>query len=196
MHVNDIHSKRKLSIIGTGWYVGEIDIEIIMRHSCTNAVLDEKDFEWEEGDYKNINKYISFSNSMFLLLENLENHHKQIFEFKSLKKEGLYRGNLNPEDLILTNSFLKVPRRLPINHWNYEDEDYYIEFQESWNGIYSEYYFKRGEIFDKEKLDISTKKLDIGKDYFEWVCQVKYSDKVNNKEEINIKATSKKLRVR
>tara|TARA_Y100000589_G_scaffold221187_1_gene208783 strand:+ start:1593 stop:2183 length:591 start_codon:yes stop_codon:yes gene_type:complete len=196
MLVNNPYSKRKLSLIGMGWNIGEIDIEVITRHSCTGAVLDEENFEWEEGNLKFINRYLSFSNSMILVLKNLNNNQEKIFEFKNLKNLGIYRGKLNPEDLVLTNSFLKIPKAKYINHWDYEDEQYYIELVESWNGIYGECYFAEGEEFDYKKLKISPIKVDTGNEYYEWVCQVKYLDKLNEYKSNKIIKRKKILKVR
>jgi len=176
MIVNNKNSNRKLSIIGNGWYKGKISLEYIGRHSCSSAILDEDDFELEEGKLKLENKYLSFSNTMSIILENLNTQEKEVYEFKQLKKLGIYRGDLNPEDLVLTNSFEKVPRQC-INHWEYNDDEYYLEYQEDWKGIYGELTFLKGEIFEPKNLDIYTKKLDTGNDFFEWVCHIEYFGK-------------------
>ena len=60
MSVNDINSPKKLYILGNGWTSGEISLSYIGRHSCTSAILDEKDFEWEESQLKVNNHYLSF----------------------------------------------------------------------------------------------------------------------------------------
>ena len=49
MSVNDVNSLRKLLILGNGWFVGKIPLAYIGRHSCSGAILDEEDFELEEG---------------------------------------------------------------------------------------------------------------------------------------------------
>ena len=180
---DDKNSRRKLSILGHGWFVGKISLNYINRHSCSGAILDEDDFEYEEGIEIVQTQYLSFSNSLMIILENLENKNKKIFDFKSLKKLNIYRGNLNPEDLILTNSFKKIPRYCN-NHWEYEDEEYYLEFQENWKGIYGEYSFEKGESIQLQKIDITVKELDTGFDFFEWVCEIIYKDKLRNKGNI------------
>ena len=58
-----------------------------------------------EGKLVLENKFLSFSNTMRIILENIDTKEKEQYEFKHLKKIGMYRGNLNPEDLVLTNSF-------------------------------------------------------------------------------------------
>ena len=176
MIINDKNSNRKLSIIGNGWYTGKISLEYIGRHACNSAILDEEDFELEEGKLELKNKYLSFSNTMSITLENINTKEKELYEFKHLKKLGLYRGDLNPEDLVLTNSFEKIPRQC-INHWEYDDDEYYLEYQEYWNGIYGEFTFMKGEVFEPKKLDIKTERLDTGNDFFEWVCYVDYFGK-------------------
>ena len=176
MVVNDKNSNRKLSIIGNGWYIGKILLEYIGRHACNSAILDEEDFELEEGKLELENKYLSFSNTMRIILENINTKERELYDFKHLKKLGIYRGDLNPEDLVLTNSFEKIPRQC-INHWEYSDDEYYLEYQEDWKGIYGEFTFLKGEVFEPTKLDIHTKKLDTGNDFFEWVCFIEYFGK-------------------
>ena len=176
MIVNNKSSKRKLSILGNGWTTGKISLNYIGRHSCNSAILDEEDFELEEGKLELENKYLSFSNTMRIVLENFNTKERELYEFKQLKKLGIYRGNLNPEDLVLTNSFEKIPRHC-INHWEYNDDEYYLEYIEDWQGIYGELTFFKGEIFEPKKLDIHTKKLDTGNDFFEWVCHLDYFGK-------------------
>ena len=178
MSVNDINSIRKLIIAGKGWNLGELEIKYIMRHACSSAILDEEDFEWEEDDSAFINnKYLSFNNSMNLCLKNLDNFEIEKYYFRDFKKLGIYKGRLNPEDLILTNSFEKIPKTGPINHSYYEDEDYYLQFQESWKGIYGEYTFKEKEIFNINNINILIKKLNTGGDFYEWGCSVIYEGK-------------------
>ena len=130
---------------------------------------------------------------MRIILENLNTKEKEIFEFKQLKKSGIYRGDLNPEDLVLTNSFEKIPRKC-INHWEYDDEEYYLEYQEWWKGIYGEFTFREGELFESNKLDICTKKLDTGNEFYEWVCEVKYIGKKRKNFNINTGIIKKRLR--
>ena len=177
MSVNDINSRRELSFQGNGWDVGAIELEYIGRYSCTSAILDEEDFEIEEGNLEIDDQYLSFSNSMMIVLKNLDTDEKEIFSFKDLKKLGIYRGDINPEDLCLTNSFEKTPELKPIDHCQYEDEDYYLEFVESWKGVYKEYIFEEGEEIDFQKLEISVSKLDTFCSIYEWVCQVDYEGK-------------------
>ena len=100
MSVNDLNSDRKLSIFGHGWFIGKITLEYIGRHSCSGAILDEVDFELEEGIEEIQHKFLSFSNSMYMTLKNLDSKKEERFEFRNLKKLGIYRGDLNPEDLI------------------------------------------------------------------------------------------------
>ncbi len=196
MIANNINSQRKLIILGHGWTLGEISLEFIGRHSCTSAILDEEDFEYEEGDLRIKNKYLSFSNTMQLTLQNLDNKQEEIYDFKSLKKLKIYNGQLDPEDLILTNSFENTNKIKPINHYNYEDEDYYLEFQQSWVGVYGEFIFEIGELFDHERINIIVEKLNTGNEFYEWACNIEYEKK--NKKEGNIKVikTKKKLKVR
>tara|TARA_B100000963_G_scaffold116329_1_gene101336 strand:- start:385 stop:972 length:588 start_codon:yes stop_codon:yes gene_type:complete len=193
MIVNDKNSNRKLSIIGNGWYTGKICLEYIGRHACSSAILDEEDFELEEGKLELENKYLSFSNTMRIILENINTKEKEIYEFKYLKKLGIYRGDLNPEDLILTNSFEKINRQC-INHWEYNDDEYYLEYQEEWKGIYKEFTFLKGDLFEPKKLDIHTKKLDTGNDFFEWVCYVNYFEKKSKNFRKNPGKITKRLR--
>tara|TARA_Y100001933_G_scaffold141455_1_gene140356 strand:- start:31 stop:621 length:591 start_codon:yes stop_codon:yes gene_type:complete len=169
-------SKRKLFIKGNGWHKERISLKYIVRHSCSGGILEEKDFEFEEDRIQFKEQYLSFSNSMTLILKNLDSGQVNIFEFKDLKKEGIYQGDLNPEDLILTNSFEKIPK-FCINHWEHEDENYYIDSQNYWKGIYGIFTFEKGEVFDIKKLKINVTKLDTGYDFYEWVCQVKYKGK-------------------
>ena len=177
MLVKDINSRRELSFQGNLWDVGEIELEYIGRYSCTSAILDEEDFEIEEGNLEIDDQYLSFSNSMMIVLKNLDTDEKEVFSFKDLKKLGIYRGDINPEDLCLTNSFEKTPELKPIDHCQYEDEDYYLEFVESWKGVYKEYIFEEGEEIDFKKLEISVSKLDTFCSIYEWVCQVDYEGK-------------------
>ena len=177
MSVNDINSRRELSFQGNGWDVGEIELEYIGRHSCTSAILDEEDFEIEEGDLEIDDQYLSFSNSMRIVLKNLDTDEEEVYSFKDLKKLGIYRGDINPEDLCLTNSFEKTPELKPIDHCQYEDEDYYLEFVESWKGVYKGYIFEEDEEIDFKKLEISVSKLDTFCSIYEWVCQVDYDGK-------------------
>ena len=193
MLVNDSNSIRKLLILGNGWLVGKISLEYIGRHSCSGAILDEEDFELEEGIEELQDKFLSFSNSMYLLFKNLDNKKEERFEFRDLKKLGIYRGDLNPEDLILTNSFEKT-EKYKINHWENDDEKYYLEFQDSWKGIYGEFTFMKGEIFDFQKFEFNIEKLDTGFDFYEWVCQVNYLGK--SREEGQIKKGKRKKRLR
>ena len=193
MIVNNKNSIRKLSIIGNGWYTGKISLEYIGRHACNSAILDEEDFELEEGKLELENKYLSFSNTMSIILENLNTKERELFEFKQLKKLGIYRGDLNPEDLVLTNSFEKIPKKC-INHWEYDDDSYYLEYQESWKGIYGEFTFLESELFEPNKLDIQTKKLDTGNDFYEWVCKVDYIGKKRTDLKLNPGIIKKRLR--
>ena len=193
MIVNNKNSIRKLSIIGNGWYTGKISLEYIGRHACNSAILDEEDFELEEGKLELENKYLSFSNTMSIILENLNTKERELFEFKQLKKLGIYRGELNPEDLVLTNSFEKIDRQ-SINHSEYDDDQYYLEYQETWKGIYGEFNFKKGELFDLNNLDIHVNKLDTGNEFFEWICIIEYSGKKMKKKNINPGVIRKRLR--
>ena len=194
MSVNDLNSTRKLSILGNGWFVGKIQLEYIGRHSCSGAILDEEDFELEEGIEEIKHKFLSFSNSMYMIFRDLDSKKEKKFEFRNLKKLGIYRGNLDPEDLILTNSFEKPPK-YSINHWETDDEQYYLEFQEFWKGVYSEFTFEKGEIFDFRKLEINIDKLDTGFHFYEWVCQINYLGKSNEEGEINKGKRKKRLRI-
>ena len=193
MTVNDKYANRKLLITGNGWYIGKISLEYIGRHACNSAVLDEEDFELEEGKLELENKYLSFSNTMSITLENINTKEKELYEFKHLKKLGIYRGDLNPEDLVLTNSFEKIPRQC-INHWEYDDEEYYLEYQEDWKGIYGEFTFIKGELFEPKKLDIHTQKLDTGNEFFEWVCNIDYFGKKSKNPKNNPGKITKRLR--
>ena len=193
MIVDSTNSNRKLSILGNGWYLGKIPLKYIGRYSCSSAILDEDDFELEEGKLELQNKYLSFSNKMKIILENIDTQKSIIFEFKQLKKLKIYRGDLNPEDLILTNSFEKIAKSC-INHWEYDDDEYYLEYQEYWKGIYGEFSFSKGESFESNKLEIQTKKLDTGNDFYEWVCHVEYIGKQRKK--LNIKPGIIKKRLR
>ena len=194
MSVNDSNSIRKLSILGNGWIVGEIALEYIGRHSCSEAILDEEDFELEEGIEEVQHNFLSFSNSMYMIFKNLDSKKDHIFEFRHLKKLGIYRGDLNPEDLILTNSFEKT-QKVFINHWETDDNEYYLEFQDSWKGIYGEFTFERGELFNLENFKFSIEKLDTGSDFYEWVCQIIYRGKYREKGKINIGKREKRLRI-
>ena len=194
MYVGDKNSIRKLLILGNGWFVGKIPLVYIGRHSCSGAILDEEDFELEEGIEELQNEFLSFSNSMYMIFKNLDNKTEDIFEFKHLKKLGIYSGDLNPEDLILTNSFEKTKKNF-INHWETEDEEYYLEFQDSWKGIYGEFTFGKREIFDIQEIEISIEKLDTGFDFYEWVCQVNYHGKSREVGKITKGARKKRLRI-
>ncbi len=193
MIVNNKSSKRKLSILGNGWTTGKISLNYIGRHSCNSAILDEEDFELEEGELELENKYLSFSNAMSIILENLDTKEREQYEFKNLKKLGIYRGNLNPEDLVLTNSFETIPKQC-INHWEYDDDQYYLEYQEYWKGIYGEFIFCKGELFESNKLVIQTRKLDTGNDFYEWVCEINYYGKKRKNLKINPGKIKKILR--
>ena len=194
MSVNDLNSIRKLLILGNGWFTGEIPIEFIGRHSCSGAILDEEDFELEEGIEEVHNQFLSFSNSMYMILKNLDTKKEERFEFRHLKKLGIYTGNLNPEDLILTNSFEKPPK-YSINHWETDDEEYYLEFQDPWKGIYCEFTFKKGEVFDLQKFEFDIKKLDTGFPFYEWVCQIIYLGKSREEGKIIKGKRKKRLRI-
>ena len=194
MSVNDVNSIRKLFILGHGWFVGKIPLEYIGRHSCSGAILDEEDFELEEGIEEIQNQFLSFSNSLYMILKNLDSKKEERFEFRHLKKLGIYRGDLDPEDLILTNSFEKTPKH-SINHWETDDEEYYLEFQDSWKGIYGEFTFKKGEIFDFKKFNFNIEKLDTGSHLYEWVCQIIYLGKSIEKGKINKGKRKKTLRI-
>ncbi len=194
MSVNNAKSKRQLSIYGYGWCVGKITLDYIGRHSCTGAILDEEDFEIEEGTEKVSHQFLSFSNSLKMNLTNLDNSEEDQFEFKNLKKLGLIKENLNPEDLKLTNSFEKIPR-FCINHWQCEDEEYYLEFQDIWKGLYGKFTFEIGEVFDLNKLEINIEKLDTNYDFYEWVCKIKYKGKIREDQNIIKSKRIKILRV-
>ena len=193
MIVNNKNSKRKLSIIGNGWYTGKISIEYIGRNACNSAILDEADFELEEGKLELENKYLSFSNTLRIIFENINTKEREQYEFKQLKKSGIYRGDLNPEELVLTNSFEEIPKQC-INHWEYDDDEYYLEYQEYWKGIYGEFTFCEGELFESNKLDIRTQKLDTGNEFYEWVCEIKYIGKKIKNFKISPGVIKKRLR--
>ncbi len=195
MSVNDLNSIRKLMIFGNGWLIGKISLEYIGRHSCSGAILDEEDFELEEGIEDVEHKFLSFSNSMYMILNNLDNKKEEKFEFRHLKKLGIYRGDLNPEDLILTNSFEKTPK-YSINHREIEDEEYYLEFQDSWKGMYGEFTFEKGEIFDFKKFEFNIEKLDIGNHFYEWVCQIMYQGKSRVEGKVNKGNRKKRLMIK
>ncbi len=190
----NINAKRKLFISGCGWFIGKISLSYICRHACTSGILDEKDFEFEEDKLKDQKQYLSFSNSLNLILKNLNTEEKEYYEFKNLKKLGIYRGKLNPEDLILANSFERT-KKFTINHWETDDEEYYLEFQDSWKGVYGEFTFHKGEIFDFEKFEFNIEKLDTGFHFYEWVCQVGYLGKSREEGKINKGIRKKKLRI-
>ena len=194
MSVNDLNSIRKLIIFGHGWFVGKILLDYIGRHSCNGAILDEEDFELEEGIEKVQQKFLSFSNSMFFILRNLDSKKEERFEFRHLKKLGIYTGNLNPEDLILTNSFEKT-KKYSINHWETDDDEYYLEFQDSWKGIYGEFTFNKGEIFDLHNFEFNIERLDNGFHFYEWVCQISYQGKPIEEGQINMGKRKKRLRI-
>ena len=194
MSVNDLNSIRKLLILGNGWFVGKIPLEYIGRYSCTGAILDEEDFELEEGMEEVQHQFLSFSNSMYMIFKNLDNKKEDRFEFKHLKKLGIYSGELNPEDLILTNSFEQT-QKMFINHWETEDEEYYLEFQDSWKGIYGEFTFEKGEIFDLNKFEFNIERLDTGFHFYEWVCQVIYRGKSREEGKIIKGKRKKRLRI-
>ena len=195
MCINDLNSIRKLLIFGNGWFTGKIPLEYIGRHSCSGAILDEEDFELEEGIGEVQNQFLSFSNSMYMIFKNLDSKKEERFEFKNFKKLGIYRGALNPEDLILTNSLEKTPKH-SINHWETNDEEYYLEFQDSWKGIYAEFTFEKGEIFDLQKFEFNTDKLDTGFYFYEWVCQIIYPGKSREEGLINKGKRKKRLRIK
>ena len=194
MFVNDVNSTRKLLILGNGWFVGKITLAYIGRHSCSGAILDEEDFELEEGIEEVKHKFLSFSNSLYMILKNLDSKKEERFEFRHLKKLGIYRGDLNPEDLILTNSFEKT-EKYAINHWETDDEEYYLEFQDPWKGVYGEFTFQKGEIFDFEKFEFNIEKLDAGFHFYEWVCHVNYLGKSREEGKINKGKRKKRLRI-
>jgi len=194
MSVNDLNSIRKLIIFGNGWFVGKILLDYIGRHSCSGAILDEEDFELEEGIEEVQQKFLSFSNSMYMILRNLDSKEEERFEFRHLKKLGIYRGDLNPEDLILTNSFEKT-QKYSINHWETDDEQYYLEFQDSWKGIYGEFTFNKGEIFDLKNFEFNIEKLDNGFHFYEWACQIIYLGKTIEEGQINMGKRKKRLRI-
>tara|TARA_Y100001978_G_scaffold106890_1_gene95465 strand:- start:352 stop:741 length:390 start_codon:yes stop_codon:yes gene_type:complete len=129
-----------------------------------------------------------------MIFKNLDTKKEERFEFRHLKKLGIYKGDLNPEDLILTNSFEKT-KNYSINHWETDDEQYYLEFQDSWKGIYSEFTFKKGEVFDFKKFKFNIKKLDTGSHFYEWVCQVSYLGKAREEGKINKGKRKKRLRI-
>ena len=195
MSINDLNTIRKLLIVGKGWFVGEIPLEYICRHSCSGAILDEEDFEFEEGKEEVKHQFLSFSNSMCMILINSANNKEERFEFRHLKKLGIYRGDLNPEDLILTNSFEKT-QQFFINHQETEDEQYYLEFQDSWKGIYGEFTFNKGEVFDLEKFEFNIEKLDTGSHFYEWVSQINYRGKSRDEGKITKVARKKRLRIK
>ena len=195
MTVNDFKSIRKLLVIGNGWFVGKIPLEYIGRHSCSGAILDEEDFEIEEGIEKVQHEFLSFSNSMYMIFKNLDSAKEKRFEFRNLKKLEIYRGDLNPEDLILTNSFEKT-QKYNINHLERDDEEYYLEFQDSWKGTYGEYIFEKGEIFDLKKFEFNLEQLDTGFPFYEWVCQINYHGKTRKKGNIHKGKRKKILRIK
>ena len=195
MSVNDLNSTRKLLILGNGWLVGKITLDYIGRHSCSGAILDEEDFELEEGIEEIQHEFLSFSNSMYMILRNLDSKKEERFEFRHLKKLEIYRGDLNPEDLILTNSFERT-EKYTINHWETDDEEYYLEFQDSWKGIYGEFTFEKGEIFDLQKFEFNIEKLDTGFHFYEWVCQVSYLGKSRGEGKINKGKRKKRLKIK
>ena len=176
MTINDINAKRSLIIEGSGWNIREIDLEYIGRYACSGSILDEEDFEWEEGDLIKQEKYLSFSNSLNLILKNFNSGENEKYEFKNLKKLAIYRGELDPEDLILTNSFHKIPKQ-NINHWEYTDEEYYLEVKDSWCGIYGKFNFDKGESLDIKNINIIVSKIDNGSEFYEWVCNIEYKEK-------------------
>ena len=194
MAVNDLNSNRKLLILGNGWFVGKISLDYIGRHSCSGSILDEEDFELEEGIEEVSHQFLSFSNSMYMIFKNLDSKEEDRFEFRNFKKLGIYRGDLNPEDLILTNSFEKT-QKFSINHWEIDNEEYYLEFLDSWKGIYGEFTFGKREIFDIQEIEISIEKLDTGFDFYEWVCQVNYHGKSREVGKITKGARKKRLRI-
>ena len=153
MLINDINRRRKLSIFGHGWIIGTIQLDYIGRHSCSGAILDQEDFELEEGFEEVKNNFLSFSNSMKIILKNLDTQKEDQLEFRNLKKSGILKDELNPEYLILTNSFENIPK-FCINHLACEDEEYILEFQDNWKGIYKEYTFDKGEVFDWNNLTV------------------------------------------
>ena len=193
MQVDNINSKRKISIVGNGWNIGKIQLKYIGRHACNSAILDEEDFELEEGKLEIESNYINFSNTMKIIFENLDTTETEYFDFKNLKKLGIYNGDLDPEDLMLTNSFEKIPKKC-INHWEYDDDQYYLEYQESWKGNYGEFTFKAGELFNINKLNIRVYKLDTGNDFYEWGGKISYIGKKMIKQNINSGIIKKILR--
>ena len=112
-----------------------------------------------------------------------------------MKTLGIYRGKLNPEDLILTNSFEKIPK-LCINHYEHEDEEYYLEYQKYWTGIYGNFSFEAGEKVDFKKFYIDVMKIDTGLTFYEWVCEIKYQGKVREKGNIKTSKIKKRLKVK
>ena len=195
MSLYDVNSIRKLLILGNGWFVGKIPLEYIGRHSCSGAILDEEDFELEEDIEELQNEFLSFSNSMYMIFKNLDSEKEERFEFRHLKKLGIYRGNLNPEDLILTNSFERTAK-YTINHWETDDEEYYLEFHDFWKGIYCELTFEKGEIFDLHNFEFNIEKLDTGFHFYEWVCQVNYLCKSKEIGKIKKGIRKKRLRIK
>ena len=194
MSINDLNSIRKLMIIGHGWFIGKIKLDYIGRHSCSGAILDEEDFEIEEGTEIINHQFLSFSNSMQIIFKNFDTKKENTFEFRHLKKLGIYRGDLNPEDLILTNSFERA-KKCTINHWETDDDEYYLEFQDPWKGVYGEFTFQKGEIFDFEKFEFNIEKFDAGYHFYEWVCQVSYLGKSREEGKINKGKRKKRLRI-
>ena len=95
----------------------------------------------------------------------------------------------------MTNSFEKTQKN-SINHWEADDEQYYLEFQDYWKGIYGGFTFRKGEIFDFQKFEFNIEKLDTGFDFYEWVCQVNYLGKAREKGEINKGKRKKRLRIK
>ena len=195
MYDNDKNSIRKLLILGNGWFIGKIPLEYIGRHSCSGAILDEEDFEIEEGIEEIQHKFLSFSNSMYMIFRDLDSKKEEKFEFRNLKKLGIYRGDLDPEDFILTNSFEKPPK-YSINHWETDDEQYYLESLDYWKGLYGEFTFEKGEIFDLRKFELNIEKLDTGFHFYEWVCQVHYLGKSIEERQINRGKRKKRLRIK
>ena len=194
MSIYEVNSNRKLLILGNGWIVGKIPLEYIGRHACSGAILDEEDFELEEGIALVQHQFLSFSNSMYMIFKNLDSKKEERFEFRHLKKLGIYRGDLNPEDLILTNSFEKT-KKYAIEHWKTDDEEYYLEFQDSWKGTYGEFTFEKGEIFDFHKFEFNIDRLDTGFDFYEWVCQISYLDKFKEEGKIDKGKRKKRLSI-
>ena len=94
----------------------------------------------------------------------------------------------------MTNSFEKTKKSL-INHWETDDKEYYLEFIDNWRGTYGEFTFEQGEIFDFQKLEFNVAKLDIGSDFYEWVCQVIYKGKFREEGLINKGKRIKRLKL-